>query len=237
MNLLPALLNFTALAKLLNNFTTHKLMNISDLPQPYRALAELRKQQDTASVYAAFSEEKRLMLNYAFQWSKTIECNFWYDVYLGKLPPIPQSSLDELARLNLWPVATRLPYDEKPLPVGIEAPPDGWCYVGKGAKNKGGMIWFSKHTVRWVDDSKMCDGGNPDHHYAAPSNLCNRLQPSKPAEPFTSIRLPDITPVFTRTEPHAVESYRAAIIAALESADNSHGASLVKFYPVVKTIN
>ena len=212
-------------------------MKISELPQPYRALAELRKQQDTTIIYAAFSEEKRLMLNYAFQWSKSIECNFWYDVYLGKLPPIPQSSLDELARMNLWPIATRLPYDEKPLPDGIEAPPDGFCYVGERVKKTlRGLIYFNNHLNEWITNPDCCEGGTGGTHYAAPSELCNRLQPPKPAEPFTSIRFPDITPIFTHTEPHTVESYRAAIIAALESAGDSHGASLVKFYPVVKTI-
>jgi len=211
-------------------------MKISDLPQPYRALAELRARQTPRTGPCYY--------NSGFTWFTSPEKgDFWRDVIAdGKLPPIPQSSLDELARLNLWPVATRLPYDEKPLPVGIEAPPDGWCYVGKGVGEAEKMHVFLGRLIKggWSDSPRRgqpWEGGNPNNHYAAPSNLCNRLQPSKPTEPFTSIRLPDITPVFTRTEPHTVESYRAAIIAALESADNSHGASLVQYYPVVKTIN
>jgi len=219
-------------------------MKISDLPQPYRALAELRKRQDTTSEFGRRQEDKRKTLAGSFEWSVTPEkMQWWNDVDDGKRPPIPQSSLDELARLNLWPVVERLPYDEKPLPVGIESPPDGFVFIGSNfggpkIEVKGSACYFKKEGV-WKYDGPSdfwWIGGMNDHPIAAPSHLCNRLQPPKPAEPFTSVRLPDITPVFTRTEPHTVESYRAAIIAALESADNSHGASLVKFYPLVKTI-
>lgn len=229
-------------------------MKISDLPQPYRALAELRKSQD-ASTYAKEAPGKRALLNHAFQWSETKECNFWYDVYKGKLPPIPKSSLDELAKLGLWP--ERLPYDEKPLPEGLEAPPDGYCYVGdelkKGKMDKAPLSWCAiipgDKNDRWSRRLGQ-SWTNPNLHYAAPAHLCNRLKRPESnhgvyvtptaileklrPEPFTSIRLPDITPVFTRSEPHTVASYRAALIDALKSAGCQHGAAIVEFYPITK---
>jgi hypothetical protein len=217
-------------------------MKISDLPQPYRALAELRRSQDATSNFSKKSQNERTNLHWAFDWERTQEdWPFWNQVYLVKLPPIPQSSLDELARLNLWPVDERLPYDEKPLPSGIEPPPEGFCYVGEAVKKEDKSHSFlGRSRMAW--SATQCNGlefsgGYEGNHYAAPVRLCNRLQPAKPAEPCVTIRLPDITPVFTRTEPHTVESYRLAIIEALKSADNPHGASLVEYYPVVKTIN
>jgi len=210
-------------------------MKISDLPQPYRALAELRVKQKPNSGMIG-----------GFEWSLSPENHaFWRDIFIdnGKLPPIPQSSLEELQRLGLWPIAERLPYDEKPLPEGMPNPPDGLVFIGS---NQGGpeitiigSACFFKNEGKWTYNGPSdywWIGGDSNHPLAAPSHLCNRLQPFKPAEPFTSVRLPDVIPIFTRTEPHTVESYRLAIIEALKSADNLHGASLVEYYPVVKQI-
>lgn len=74
----------------------------------------------------------------------------------------------------------RKPYDEKPLPVGIAQPPDGFFYVGMGVSGIRPFACIGDGLFAW-DSTKPHEtsAGIPSIHYAAPAELCNRL-PSAP---------------------------------------------------------
>jgi len=74
-------------------------MKISDLPQPYRALAELRRKQKPGALDCPFGS--------GFYWHRSPEEGpFWIQVFKDdELPPIPMQSLEELHALGIWPVA------------------------------------------------------------------------------------------------------------------------------------
>lgn len=78
-------------------------MKIKDLKQPYRALAEMRREQQINSelfrkeVQYTKGFEKDSLLKNAFCWNVAREGSFWwYDLNNGKLPEIPTASLEEL---------------------------------------------------------------------------------------------------------------------------------------------
>ena len=78
-------------------------MKIQDLQQPYRALAEMRREQQINSelfrkeVQYTKGFEKDSLLKNAFCWNVAREGSFWwYDLDNGKLPGIPAESLAEL---------------------------------------------------------------------------------------------------------------------------------------------
>ena len=78
-------------------------MKIKDLPQPYRTLAEMRREQQINSelfrkeVQYTKGFEKDSLLKNAFCWNVAREGSFWwYDLDNGKLPGIPAESLAEL---------------------------------------------------------------------------------------------------------------------------------------------
>ena len=78
-------------------------MKIKDLKQPYRALAEMRREQQINSelfrkeVQYTKGFEKDSLLKNAFCWNVAREGSFWwYDLDNGKLPGIPAESLAEL---------------------------------------------------------------------------------------------------------------------------------------------
>jgi len=92
----------------------------------------------------------------------------------AKPGPVPQAVSDWAAK-NILP-EPRKPYDEKPLPVGIPKPPDGFCYVGMGVKKTAsGLIYFREALSEWINNTSYCSGGTKKYHYAAPAKLCNRL--------------------------------------------------------------
>ena len=75
-------------------------MKIQDLQQPYRALAEMRREQQINSEWVKQYEKefKEINdLNFAFYWENTPEGNDWWN-YLneGSTPEIPAESLSEL---------------------------------------------------------------------------------------------------------------------------------------------
>ena len=75
-------------------------MKIQDLQQPYRALAEMRREQQINSEWVNQYEKgfKEINdLNFAFYWENTPEGNDWWN-YLneGSTPEIPAASLEEL---------------------------------------------------------------------------------------------------------------------------------------------
>lgn len=64
---------------------------ISELPEPYRSLARLREKQ-----YNDKNDDNTLLI-FGFPWDKAPEGRvFWYALYSGELPEIPESSLKEL---------------------------------------------------------------------------------------------------------------------------------------------
>lgn len=75
-------------------------MKIQDLPQPYRALAEMRREQQINSEWVKkcdteFTETNELHL--AFYWENTPEGgDWWKDLNEGNTPEIPAESLAEL---------------------------------------------------------------------------------------------------------------------------------------------
>ena len=75
-------------------------MKLQDLHQPYRALAEMRREQQINSEWVKQYEKefKEINdLNFAFYWENTPEGDDWWN-YLneGSTPEIPAASLDEL---------------------------------------------------------------------------------------------------------------------------------------------
>lgn len=83
-------------------------MKNQDLQQPYRALAEMRREQQINS--KIFSDYKEYFidgfntdneLRKAFNWKCSCEKhNFWNEVYNGNTPEIPAESLAELKEWN-----------------------------------------------------------------------------------------------------------------------------------------
>ena len=78
-------------------------MKIQDLPQPYRALAEMRREQQINSelfrteVQYTKGFERDSVLKNAFCFNETHEGAFWwYDLDKGNTPEIPAASLEEL---------------------------------------------------------------------------------------------------------------------------------------------
>lgn len=73
--------------------TKNNQMKLTDLPSPYRELAEMRHEQKPST--DIFKETNDL--DDAFLWHRTPEDGeFWTDVYEGKQPEIPKQSLEEL---------------------------------------------------------------------------------------------------------------------------------------------
>ena len=65
-------------------------MKIQDLQQPYRALAEMRREHDA-------NTPKGYYLSTAFEWTNTKEGDvFWREIWYNKYPEIPAASLEEL---------------------------------------------------------------------------------------------------------------------------------------------
>lgn len=72
------------------------MKRISQLPEPYKSLAEKRREESTDLKAEKFSDD---LLNNAFVWSKTPESkmnfDFWSEVFNAKteqeLPPIPEA--------------------------------------------------------------------------------------------------------------------------------------------------
>jgi hypothetical protein len=80
-------------------------MLISELPNtpdyPLRALAELRRRENTDPVYGT---QKTWNTRDAFEWDKTLEKHsFWRDVFCGETMPIPASSIEDLRRAGMMP--------------------------------------------------------------------------------------------------------------------------------------
>jgi hypothetical protein len=81
------------------------MTKISELPNthtyPLRALAELRRKENTDPVYGT---QKTWNTRDAFEWDKTREKhNFWRDVFCGETMAIPASSLEDLRRAGMMP--------------------------------------------------------------------------------------------------------------------------------------
>jgi hypothetical protein len=81
------------------------MTKISELPNthtyPLRALAELRRRENTDPVYGT---QKTWNTRDAFEWDKTLEKHsFWRDVFCGETMPIPASSLEDLRRAGMMP--------------------------------------------------------------------------------------------------------------------------------------
>lgn len=68
-------------------------MNINNLPEPYRTLAFIRREQRDTKSYHNHSD----ILEGAFDWQKTVELHdFWDNVCVGKLPPLTEQSIKDI---------------------------------------------------------------------------------------------------------------------------------------------
>jgi hypothetical protein len=80
-------------------------MLISELPNthtyPLRALAELRRKENTDPVYGT---QKTWDTGDSFEWLETSERHkFWEDVFAGQHPPIPAASIEDLRKAGMMP--------------------------------------------------------------------------------------------------------------------------------------
>lgn len=70
----------------------------------------------------------------------------------------------------------RKPYDEKPLPVGMEPPPEWFVYVGERMRGIKAPYFRAHKDGAWhVNHPSQTESDGSFLHYAAPAELCNRL--------------------------------------------------------------
>ena len=99
-------------------------MKLQELPSPYRELAEMRR-----------TDESDFLIG-AFQWAPTPEGNdFWARVNISYTPPIPASSLAELAE---WQKSKGEKVEPTPEPTLIGGKTEQeWIYLFAGQAMQG----------------------------------------------------------------------------------------------------
>ena len=67
-------------------------MNINNLPEPYRTLAFIRREQRDRTIYHNHTD----VLEAAFGWADHNEGYFWGNIQKGKLPPLTEQSIKDI---------------------------------------------------------------------------------------------------------------------------------------------
>ena len=121
------------------------------LEQPYLDIAMMRREQqewrEGMKVRYKKFEETQLLIN-AFDWEETPEkYDWWHEVYIGKTPDIPASSL---AELEAWRKAKLIDYKTM-----YEDLLDKLEFYKKAFEGLKTTVEQNLHTAEWIDPLKV----------------------------------------------------------------------------------
>ena len=157
-------------------------MKLQDLQSPYRELAEMRREQQKDTLYAATWENRFNETNdffYAFRWGETSDgYEFWAHVYSGHTPEIPESSLKELEdwRRSKEPIHELQPHPQQPTLIGGKTDTE-WLYLFAGQAMQGVLANHTFEARQIVEALNNTDTGYVAKISATLSkDLLNRLK-------------------------------------------------------------